>query len=150
MARANGGGAKRQIRHTPAHSGRDAVRDSSTESPQRIHAGPIWPETSDQHASHIGAEENCGRGEAQREQDAGKRMQLTASMGLRSTRTTARHLEIPDSGTPSADKLGSLRKTHLAPKAVAKLPHNLSIAVLSETSNSNYIRRGWAAHERYA
>jgi hypothetical protein len=46
-------------------------------------------------------------------------MQETASMGLRSTRDTARHLEISDGGTSSVHELESLRKTHLTRTAVA-------------------------------
>ena len=40
-------------------------------------------------------------------------MQPTASRGLRSTRATARHLEISDGGTSNVSEPESLRKTHL-------------------------------------
>jgi len=46
-------------------------------------------------------------------------VQLTASMGLRSTRDTARHLEISDGGTSSVSERESLLKTHLTRAAVA-------------------------------
>src|SRR5581483_1339743 len=53
------------------------------------------------------------------EHEVGNRMQEMASMGLRSTRDTARHLEISDGGTSSVNELESLRKTHLTRTAVA-------------------------------
>ncbi len=40
-------------------------------------------------------------------------VQPTASRGLRSTRATARHLEISDGGTSNVSEPESLRKTHL-------------------------------------
>jgi hypothetical protein len=40
-------------------------------------------------------------------------------MVLRSTRATARHLEIPDGGTSNVSEPESLRKTHLTRKAAA-------------------------------
>ena len=43
-------------------------------------------------------------------------VQLNASMGLRSTRATARQREIGDSGTSSVREPESLRKTHLTPR----------------------------------
>jgi len=67
-----------------------------------------------QHASQIGTEESCGRGEPQREQEAGRRAQLKASMGLRSTRATARQREVSDGGTSSVSEPEFLRKTHLS------------------------------------
>jgi hypothetical protein len=88
-------------------------------SPQREHRDPDWTGTSDQQAAQIGTEERRGSGEPQTEQESRKTVQLTASKGLRSTRDTARHLEIPDSGTSSVDERESLRKTHLAEAAVA-------------------------------
>ncbi len=86
----------------------------SSESPQRMHAGPVRTETSVQQASQIGAEERCGSGEPHRLQEEGKRAQLTASRGLRSTRATARHAEVSDGGTSNVSEPESLRKTHLA------------------------------------
>ena len=41
--------------------------------------------------------------------------QLIASMGLRSTRATARHREDPDGVTSNVSEPESLRKTHLTP-----------------------------------
>lgn len=66
-----------------------------------------------QQASQIGTEERCGRGESQRAQEAGKRAQPSASMGLRSTRATARQREVSDGGTSNVSDFKSLRKTHL-------------------------------------
>ena len=54
-----------------------------------------------------------GRGEPQRVQRAGSNAQQAASTGLRSTRATARHAEVPDGGTSSVSAFGSLLKTHL-------------------------------------
>ena len=67
-----------------------------------------------QQASQIGTEESCGRGKPQREHEAGRRAQLKASMGLRSTRATARHREVSDGGTSIVSEPESLRKTHLS------------------------------------
>jgi hypothetical protein len=61
----------------------------------------------------MGTEESCGRGRPQRTHEAGKRAQLTASMGLRSTRATARQLEVSEGGTSNVSEPESLRKTHL-------------------------------------
>jgi hypothetical protein len=41
------------------------------------------------------------------------RAQLNESMGLRSTRTTARQREVPEAGTSNVSDPESLRKTHL-------------------------------------
>jgi hypothetical protein len=82
-------------------------------SPQRAHAGPLCRGNSDQQALQIGAEDSCGRGEPQRVQKAGRRAQLKASMGLRSTRATARHRVVSDGGTSNVSEPESLRKTHL-------------------------------------
>ena len=82
-------------------------------SPQRAHAGPLWTGNSVQQTSQIGTEESCGRGEPQRAQKAGRRAQPIASMGLRSTRATARHREVSDGGTSNISEPESLRKTHL-------------------------------------
>ena len=82
-------------------------------SPQRAHKGPLWTGNSVQQASQIGTEESCGRGEPQRGQKAGRRAQPKASMGLRSTRATARQREVSDGGTSSVSEPESLRKTHL-------------------------------------
>src|SRR5438552_631707 len=83
-------------------------------SPQREQTGSFWTRNSAQHASQIGTEESCGRGEPQREQSEGRRAQLAASRRLRSTRATARHAEVPDGGTSSVSEFRSLLKTHLA------------------------------------
>jgi len=83
-------------------------------SPQRSHTGSVWTGTSAQQASQIGADERSGRGEPQRAQTEGSKTQPTASMGLRSTRATARQAEVPDGGTLSISALGSLLKTHLS------------------------------------
>jgi hypothetical protein len=46
-------------------------------------------------------------------------VQAIVSKGLRSTRDTARHLEISDGGASSVSEPESLRKTHLSREAVA-------------------------------
>ena len=83
-------------------------------SPQRKHRGPLRAGKSIQQALQIGAEESCGRGEPQRAQEAGKRAQPKASMGLRSTRATARQREVSDGGTSNVSEQESLLKTHLS------------------------------------
>lgn len=85
-------------------------------SPHRVHAGPLWTANSVQQTGQIGAEESCGRGEPQRAQGDGRIAQLKLSMGLRSTRTTARHRVVSDGGTSVVRKPVSLWKTHLARK----------------------------------
>ena len=80
---------------------------------QRTHTRSFWTGNSVQQTSQIGTEEICGRGEPQRVQEAGRRAQPRASMGLRSTRATARHREISDGGTSNVSEPESLRKTHL-------------------------------------
>jgi len=82
-------------------------------SPQREHTGSFWAGNSAQQASQIGTVERSGRGEPQRAQTAGSKAQLTASTGLRSTRTTARHAEVPDRGNLPVSAFGLLLKTHL-------------------------------------
>jgi len=62
----------------------------------------------------MGTDERCGRGEPQRTHEAGKRAQLMASAGLRSTRATARQREVSEGGTSNVSEPESLRKTHLA------------------------------------
>src|SRR5271165_454048 len=77
-----------------------------------------------QHTSQIGTEESCGRGEPQREHEAGNRTDPTASRGLRSTRATARHADVCDAdvsagGSSIVSEPESLRKTHLDSKGAA-------------------------------
>jgi hypothetical protein len=67
-----------------------------------------------QQIRQMGVKERCGSGDPQRAQEAGRRAQLKASMGLRSTRTTARQREISDGGRSDVSDLESLPKTHLA------------------------------------
>src|SRR5579862_2924740 len=129
-ARLNGGGAIRQARHNqPADpAGRSSL------SPHRLHRSPLRTGSSAQQASQIGTEESRARGEAQRTQEAGKRMQLAASMGLRRTRTTARQRDISDGGTSCVSVEWSLWKTHLAlakgnrPRTIASSPLSISIS----------------------
>jgi hypothetical protein len=61
----------------------------------------------------MGTEERCGRGEPHKAQEAGRRAQPKASMGLRSTRATARQREVSDGGTSNVSEPESLRKTCL-------------------------------------
>jgi hypothetical protein len=82
-------------------------------SPQRAQQGPVWSGNSPQQTAQIGAGESCGKGQPQRLQGAGRRAQLIASMGLRSTRATARQREVSDGGTSNVSEPESLRKTHL-------------------------------------
>ncbi len=112
----NGGGARRQARQTPALP--EAV-GSSSGSPQRTHAGLEWRGISVQQASQIGTEEKRGRGDPQRVQNEGRRVQLAASTGLRSTRAMARQRVISDGGRSIVSEPKSLLKTHLAREAVA-------------------------------
>ena len=87
-------------------------------SPQRAQAGPLQAENSDQQTGQIGTEESRGRGEPQRAQEAGSRAQLKLSIGLRSTRTTARHRVVCDGGTSVMRMAVSLgRRTSLRGKA---------------------------------
>jgi hypothetical protein len=93
--------------------GPDDSAGAARVSPQHAHEGPLWTGNSVQQASQIGTEESCGRGEPQRVQNAGRRAQPKASMGLRSTRATARQREVSDGGTSNVSEPESLRKTHL-------------------------------------
>jgi hypothetical protein len=61
----------------------------------------------------MGTEVRCGRGEPHKAQEAGRRAQPSASMGLRSTRATARQREVSDGGTSNVSEPESLRKTCL-------------------------------------
>jgi hypothetical protein len=88
-------------------------RGAPRPSPQRAHTGPLWAGNSVQQTSQIGTEESRGKGEPQRAQKAGRNAQPNESMGLRSTRATARHREVSDGGTASVSELDSLRKAHL-------------------------------------
>jgi len=91
-----------------------ATIGASRESPQRAHRGPLWTGNSVQQTLQMGTDERCGRGVPQRTHEAGKRAQLTASMGLRRTRATARQREVPEAGRSTVSEPESLRKTHLA------------------------------------
>src|SRR6185437_14481804 len=109
-APSNAGGAMRHGRQRS--SGADAVKGS----PQQRHTSPSRTGISIQQTSQIGAEEKRGRGEPQREQQAGNSTDPAASRGLRSTRATARHAAVWDSadgGTSIVMEPESLRKTHL-------------------------------------
>jgi hypothetical protein len=83
-------------------------------SPQRAQAGPLWAENSDQQTGQIGTEESCGKDWPQRSHEAGSRAQLKLSIGLRSTRTTARQRVVCARGTSAMRMAVSLEKTHLA------------------------------------
>src|SRR5208282_1960731 len=83
---------------------------------QRAQTGPLWTGNSDQQTGQIGTEESCGRGEPHRAQEEGSRAQLKLSIGLRSTRTTARQRVVCASGTSVMRMAVSLEKTHLALK----------------------------------
>jgi len=85
----------------------------SSVSPQREQAAPSSTGILAQQTSQIGTEESRGRGEPHSEHEAGRRAQLTASTGLRSTRATARHRVVSDGGTSNVSEPESLRKTHL-------------------------------------
>lgn len=103
----------RQDRQSAALAGLESSCGASSTSPQRAHTGPLWTGNSAQQTSQIGTVESRGRGEPQRVQKAGRSAQPNESMGLRSTRATARHREVSDGGTASVNELESLRKTHL-------------------------------------
>jgi hypothetical protein len=91
--------------------------------------GGAWRGNSVQQTSQIGAKESRGRSEPQREQEAGKSVQLKLSKGLRSTRTTARQRVVCESGTSVVRMLKSLGKTHLAiAQRPLQLPDTASIA----------------------
>ena len=92
---------------------------SSSGSPQPTHAGLARRGISVQHVSQIGTEEKRGGGDPQNVQSQGRRVQLPASMGLRSTRAMARQREISDGGRSIVSESKSLLKTHLAREAVA-------------------------------
>jgi hypothetical protein len=112
-ARTKGGGARRQNRQSAFGSEFTALAGISRVSPQRAQAGSSWDRTSIQQDEQIGTEERRGRGESQREQTAGRKAQLTESTVLRSTRDTARHLEVSKGGTSNVSEPESLSKTHL-------------------------------------
>lgn len=110
----------RQVRQTD-----EDAKGASSVSPQRWHTGSPGTENSAQQASQIGAREICGKGEPHRAQGEGTRAQVSASRGLRSTRTTARQRDKPDGGTAFESEPESLWKTHLttASAAACALPH---------------------------
>jgi len=83
-------------------------------SPQRAQTEPDWTGNSDQQTGQIGTEESSGKGEPQRAQEEGRRAQLKLSIGLRSTRTTARQRVVCANGTSAVRMAVSLEKTHLA------------------------------------
>jgi len=83
-------------------------------SPQRAQTEPDWTGNSDQQTGQIGTEESSGKGEPQRAQEEGSRAQLKLSIGLRSTRTTARQRVVCANGTSAVRMAVSLEKTHLA------------------------------------
>jgi len=83
-------------------------------SPQRAQTEPDWTGNSDQQTGQIGTEESSGKGEPQRAQEVGRRAQLKLSIGLRSTRTTARQRVVCANGTSAVRIAVSLEKTHLA------------------------------------
>src|ERR1035438_263144 len=112
-ARTNRGGASPQARQSAVCAGTEADAGAARVSPQRAHRGPLRTGNSVQQRSQIGTEESRGRGEPQRAQKAGRRAQPNASMGLRSTRATARQREVSDGGTSNVSEPESLRKTHL-------------------------------------
>src|SRR3954452_21447057 len=116
----------RQARQVPE---REAV--SGRRSPQREHTGAFWTGNSAQQLSQTGADDRSGKEEPQRVQTAGSKAQLAASMGLRSTRTTARHAEVPEGGTSTVSALGVLLKTHLSgrkPAVASFLPLFLTLS----------------------
>ena len=100
-ARLNGGGVSRHARQRCVDA-MPSTTGASRESPQRRQTVPLSLEISDQQASQIGTEERRGRGEPQRAQGAGRRVEPIASdietRGLRSTRAMARQRDVSDSG----------------------------------------------------
>jgi len=91
----------RQARHRledPKLDNPDAATAGSA-SPQRWQTGEVWRGNSVQQTSQMGTKESRGRGEPHSEQEAGKKVQLKLSKGLRSTRTTARQRVVSDGGT---------------------------------------------------
>lgn len=103
----------RQDLQSAALAGLEASSGAPRVSPHRAHTGPLWTGNSVQQTSQIGTVESRGRGGPQRAQKAGRSAQPNESMGLRSTRATARHPEVSDGGRSSVSELYSLRKTHL-------------------------------------
>lgn len=83
-------------------------------SPQRTQPTPVRAGISVQQTAQIGTEESRGSREPQREHEAGRSVQPKLSMGLRSTRTTARHRWVSEVGTTFALASEVLWKTHLA------------------------------------
>ena len=94
----------------------------------------------------MGTEERCGKGEPQRAQQEGKRAQLSASMGLRSTRTTARQREVSDGGASLVSKPESMLKTHLTPGPARFITRRLADSIL-EVCRSFY--RDQTPHSPY-
>lgn len=107
----NAGGAMRHARHKPDWPGPVGAFKAS---PQRTQKAPVWLGNSSQQASQIGTKERRGSEEPQRTQEAGRSVQPRLSRGLRSTRTTARHREVSESGTSVLRMPESWKKTHLA------------------------------------
>ena len=136
-----GRSGRRQARQRLAGASGPAeeVGGRSRMSPQRAHMESRLGrelQTSRQH--RLERKRGAGGENRRAEHEAGKRVQLTASMGLRSTRDTARHLEISDGGTSSVSERESLRKTHLAQAAVA----------ITATTASVYLWRQIQANRR--
>lgn len=124
MERSKGGGTKRQARHRP-ETGNPA--GAISDSPHRWQAGPRATENSVQQELQIGAEERCGREEPQRAQRAGRIAEANASIGLRSTRTTARQREVSDGDRLRSREPELLRKTHLTGCAALRAALRFSI-----------------------
>jgi hypothetical protein len=61
----------------------------------------------------MGTDDSCGSGEPQRVQGAGRRTELIASRGLRSTRATARQRDVSESEPSIVSEPWFLLKTHL-------------------------------------
>jgi hypothetical protein len=69
-------------------------------------------------------------------------VQISASMGLRSTRATARQREVCDGGTSSVSEPESLRKTHLNSRKHESLQRHLTLMFIPSGS-------GWQAMGRH-
>jgi hypothetical protein len=70
------------------------------------------------------------------------RAQLNESMGLRSTRTTARQREVPEAGTSNVSVPESLRKTHLTCGRSGSTPTALP-TVYSRVGRRFHAFRAW-------
>ena len=77
------------------------------------------------------------------------RAQLNESMGLRSTRTTARQREVPEAGTSNVSEPEALRKTHLTCGRPGSTPAALPSVYSGQAADSTTSLLGAHYHHCY-